>query len=93
MTGIGVGSDVEVPATVVHNPLDQFVQLAKGATGTACLDLIKQSLEAPGVHVFGELLDMPNIKEVRYIFNDFLLFICNRLRSWKTVRMPSTSTR
>lgn len=68
MTGIGVDSDAELPATVAHNPLEQFVQLAKGAKGTALLDLIKQTLEAPGVHVFGELLDMPNIKEVHSHF-------------------------
>lgn len=57
--------DVEsiIPA-VTHNPLEQFVALAKSAKGAACLDLIKQVLEAPGVHVFGELLVMPNIIEV-----------------------------
>lgn len=47
-----------------NHPLEQFVLLAKGAKGQACAELIKQVLEAPGVHVFGELLEMPNIKEV-----------------------------
>lgn len=47
-----------------NHPLEQFVLLAKGAKGSACAELIKQVLEAPGVHVFGELLEMPNIKEV-----------------------------
>lgn len=46
------------------NPLEQFVLLAKSAKGAACTELIKQVLEAPGVYVFGELLDMPNIAEV-----------------------------
>lgn len=57
--------DIEsiLPA-VAHNPLEQFVSLAKSSKGAACLDLIKQVLEAPGVHVFGELLVMPNIVEV-----------------------------
>lgn len=49
-----------------NHPLEQFVLLAKGAKGSACAELIKQVLEAPGVHVFGELLEMPNIKEVSH---------------------------
>jgi len=57
--------DIEsiIPA-VTHNPLEQFVLLAKSAKGAACLELIKQVLEAPGVHVFGELLVMNNIIEL-----------------------------
>ncbi|XP_001601465.2 COP9 signalosome complex subunit 7a isoform X1 [Nasonia vitripennis] len=47
-----------------NNPLEQFVLLAKTAKGAAVLELIKQAIETPGVHVFGELLDMPNIKEL-----------------------------
>ena len=46
------------------NPLEQFVLLAKGAKGAAAAELIKQALDAPGVYVFGELLDTSNIKEV-----------------------------
>jgi hypothetical protein len=46
------------------NPLEQFVLLAKTAKGAAALELIKQAVETPGVNVFGELLDMPNIKEL-----------------------------
>lgn len=48
-----------------NNPLEQFVLLAKSAKGAAAAELVKQVLEAPGVHVFGELLDMPNIKELQ----------------------------
>lgn len=44
------------------NPLEQYVLLAKGAKGAAAIELIKQALDAPGVYVFGELLD---------IFQDF----------------------
>lgn len=59
-----------------NHPLEQFVLLAKGAKGSACAELIKQVLEAPGVHVFGELLEMPNIIEVRsHCVNLYLLFI------------------
>lgn len=52
------------PPTQSHNQLEQFTVLAKNAQGSACLDLIKQVLETPGVHVFGELLVMPNIAEL-----------------------------
>jgi len=48
----------------VGNPLEQFVLLAKTAKGAAAVELIKQALEAPGVYVFGELLDMPNIQDL-----------------------------
>lgn len=61
--------DREEPSSLLsfssNQSLEQFVLLAKGAKGFACAELIKQVLEAPGVHVFGELLEMPNIKEVR----------------------------
>lgn len=58
-----------MPVERAENPssnssLEQFTLLAKGARGTACAELVKQALEAPGVHVFGELIDMPNVKEV-----------------------------
>ncbi|XP_064598951.1 COP9 signalosome complex subunit 7b-like [Liolophura sinensis] len=46
------------------NPLEQFVLLAKSAKGAAASTLISQALDAPGVYVFGELLDMPNIQEL-----------------------------
>jgi COP9 signalosome complex subunit 7 len=32
--------------------------------GAAAVELIKQALEAPGVYVFGELLDMANVQVV-----------------------------
>lgn len=48
-----------------HNPIEQYVLLSKSAKGAACLELVKQVLEAPGVHVFGELLAMPNIAELQ----------------------------
>lgn len=55
-------SDTKKPTT--HNPLEQFVLLAKGTKGAACLELIKTVLETPGVYVFAELLSQPNIAEV-----------------------------
>jgi COP9 signalosome complex subunit 7 len=44
--------------------LEQFVLLSKTAKGIAAVELIKQALEVPGVYVFGELLDMPNVRDV-----------------------------
>jgi len=51
--------------SVGSHALEQYVLLAKSAKGAAAVELVRQVLEAPGVHVFGELLDMPNIKEVK----------------------------
>lgn len=47
-----------------HNPLEQFILLAKRAKGAALTALITQVLEAPGVYVFGELLELPCIQEL-----------------------------
>lgn len=55
-----------------HNPLEQFVLLAKGTRGAACCDLIKNVLEAPGVYVFAELIALSSIKEV-YLIQWYLL--------------------
>lgn len=68
-------SGMESAPTITHNPLEQFVLLAKSAKGAACLELIKQVLEAPGVHVFGELLVMPNILEVNSNFHSPITII------------------
>jgi COP9 signalosome complex subunit 7 len=38
--------------------------LSKSAKGLSAVELIRQVLESPGIYVFGELLDMPNIKEL-----------------------------
>ncbi|CAG7784887.1 unnamed protein product [Allacma fusca] len=46
------------------NPIEQFVLLAKSAKGAAAAELIKQALDTPGVYVFRELIDMPNVKEL-----------------------------
>lgn len=56
------------PASSSNSPLEQFVLLAKGAKGAAAVELIRQVIAAPGVFVFGELLDMPNIKEVSFFY-------------------------
>lgn len=48
----------------IRNPLEQFLLLAKNAKGIAAAHLIRQVTEAPGVYVFGELMEVPSILEV-----------------------------
>lgn len=55
------------------NLLEQFILLAKGTSGSALTALINQVLEAPGVYVFGELLELANVQEVR----DEFLYECS----------------
>ena len=54
------------PGTSGSAALEQFLLLAKTTKGAAAMELIRQALETPGIYVFGELLEMPNIKEVRF---------------------------
>lgn len=58
------------------NLLEQFILLAKGTNGSALTALISQVLEAPGVYVFGELLELANVQEVRVASRQFL-FVLN----------------
>ncbi|KXS19771.1 hypothetical protein M427DRAFT_429592 [Gonapodya prolifera JEL478] len=44
--------------------LEPFVLLAKTAKGAACAKLVLDAVAAPGVFVFSELLDSPNVKEL-----------------------------
>ena len=44
--------------------LKGFLALAKSARGVAMTSLVTQVLDHPAVNVFGELLDMPNVKEL-----------------------------
>ena len=54
------------------SPLEQYLLLGRGARGAAAVQLIRQVLEAPGVYVFAELLEMPNMVEV---INDRIIFL------------------
>ncbi|GES85943.1 fizzy-related protein homolog [Rhizophagus clarus] len=45
--------------------LEPYLLLSKSAKGGACVQLIKDALAAPGVYVFAELLDMPNVAELQ----------------------------
>lgn len=46
----------------------QFLVLAKGAKGAACVALIQQVLSNKKLFVFGELLAMPNVQAVRLFY-------------------------
>ena len=51
--------------------LEQYVLLAKGVRGRAIADLIAKVASEPGIFVFGELLDVPSIKEVERLVAEF----------------------
>lgn len=55
---------MDKPPSSTSSALEQFVLLSKNTKGAAAIELVKQATEAPGVYVFGELLDMPNIREL-----------------------------
>lgn len=61
--GAGVGA-MAAEGKVTGQSQEQFLLLAKAARGAALASLIHQVLEAPGIYVFGELLDMPAVREV-----------------------------
>ena len=44
--------------------LEQFLILAKTCKGLSAVQLIKQVLESPQIYVFGEFIDLPNVKEL-----------------------------
>jgi len=53
-----------MPEIGTASMLEPYVLLAQGAKNAAAVGLVQQVLEAPGVYVFGELLDHPNIKDL-----------------------------
>ncbi|XP_004534617.1 COP9 signalosome complex subunit 7 isoform X2 [Ceratitis capitata] len=48
-----------------RNQLNQYCATAKAASGTQLLDVVRQVLEAPAIYVFGELLALPNVQELK----------------------------
>jgi COP9 signalosome complex subunit 7 len=52
------------PALIGCQGLEQFLLLTKTARGPAAVDLIHRVLEAPGVYVFGELLETECVKDL-----------------------------
>ena len=52
------------PALIGCQGLEQYLLLTKTAKGTAAVELVQRVLEAPGVYVFGELLETECVKEL-----------------------------
>jgi len=77
------------PSSSGSAALEQFILLSKTAKGAAAAELIRQALATPGIYVFGELLEMPNIKEVRYCFRSFAHNVglkCACFFTWLVIR-------
>ena len=55
---------VSAPSLIGCQALEQYLLLTKTARGTAAVDLIQRVLEAPGVYVFGELLETECVREL-----------------------------
>jgi len=63
-------AEKEVKASSHSHNLEQYVLLAKSARGAGLVALINQTLEAPGVYVFGELIEMPSVKALEKSENE-----------------------
>lgn len=48
--------------------LEPFLLMGKSVKGAAAAKLIQDATAAPCVFVFGELLELPNIQEVRRVY-------------------------
>jgi hypothetical protein len=44
--------------------LEQFAMAAEGASGDECVSVVYQAMDAPGVYVFSELLQLPSVQAV-----------------------------
>ena len=47
--------------------LEPFLLMSKSAKGAAAAKLVQDATTSPGLFVFAQLLELPNIKEVTYI--------------------------
>ena len=52
--------------------LEPFVLISKSAKGAAAAKLIQDATSAQGVYFFAELLDAPNIKQVRSVLTRYV---------------------
>jgi hypothetical protein len=53
------------PSSTVAQNVERLLLLLKSARGASCINLIQQALSTPGVYVFAEFLEAPNVQEVR----------------------------
>lgn len=54
--------------------LEPFMLMAKSMKGAAAAKLVQDATAAPGVFVFSELLELPNIQEVRIAYGSFEIY-------------------
>ncbi|THH31586.1 hypothetical protein EUX98_g2628 [Antrodiella citrinella] len=62
---------MELGATTTAK-LEPFLLMSKSAKGAAAAKLVQDATSAPGVFVFSELLELPNIQEASNIQMVFL---------------------
>ena len=55
--------------------LEPFLLMAKSVKGAAAAKLIQDATSAPGVFVFSELLELPNVQEVHWRGNPPSIFL------------------
>ena len=60
--------------------LEPFLLMAKSVKGAAAAKLIQDATSAPGVFVFSELLELPNIQEVHRRGNPQSIFFLTFFR-------------
>jgi len=64
--------------------LEPFLLMSKSAKGAAAAKLIQDATSAPGVFVFAELLDLPNIQELAKSEQHTPFYLLLQLFSYKT---------
>ena len=71
------------PSFSAPSKVEPFLLLAKSARGAGAAKLVEQATAAPGVYVFGELLNVPSLIEVLVLPN---LSACSVLRLYCAAR-------
>jgi COP9 signalosome complex subunit 7 len=54
--------------------IQQFLLLGKSARGRSCVEIITKATSEPGIFAFGELLELPNVQEVRTVWMPAAIF-------------------
>lgn len=72
------------------NPaIERFRIMSKGLKGQALVAMIKQALSSPSIHVFGEILSLPNVKDLKNhpqyapVYNALALFAYDTLSNYQ----------
>ncbi len=70
--------------------IEQFVLLASSARGLALVDLIKRATSEPGLFAFGELFDIPGIREVWSCASNICSVQPSTTANWQHAKQPTT---